>query len=190
MPAPPPVCIALLRAVNVGGRARVPMADLRAALARRGFSDVRTYVQSGNVVLRPPLGTTCDAVARLVEAAVLEASGVATMAIVRTADELAAIVAACPFPAPEAAGTHHHVAFLAGPPTPEAAARLDPQRSPPDALVLHDREVYLHLPGGAGRTRITAAWIERVLGTAVTARNWNTVLALHRLGQDGEQPTR
>ena len=69
-------------------------------------------------------------------------------------------------------------------------ALLDPQRSPRDALVLHDREVYLHLPNGAGRTRITTAWLERVLGTAVTARNWNTVLALHGLAHDEAQPTR
>ncbi len=183
--------VALIRAINVGGRGRVPMPALREAIVALGCRDVRTYIQSGNVVLRAPAALGSGQVlGRHLAGAVLAASGVEAAVIVRTADELAALVAGCPFPSPEADPTRHFATFLEEAPTPAAAAAastLGADRSPPDALVVAGADVYLRLPNGAAETRLTNAWLERALGTRCTARNWRTVLALLALAQEAER---
>jgi uncharacterized protein (DUF1697 family) len=170
--------IALLRAVNVGGRNRVPMPELRAALAAAGLGHVSTVLQSGNVVF-DHAGSEGDAVA-IVRATIAGAFGLDVEVVVRTGAELAAAAAANPFLATGEARDPAtlHVAFLAEAPTPAAVATLDAQRSPPDAFAVRGRDVYLSYPGGSGRSRLTLGYLEGALGVQGTARNWRTVQRL------------
>jgi uncharacterized protein (DUF1697 family) len=165
---------ALLRGVNVGGRGKVSMPELVKAFESLGHSDVRSYIQSGNVVFG---STVADArrVSAALERAIAERFGLETTVLLRTNGELEAIAAGSPFD--EAV----HVVFLDGEPTRAAVAALDPDRSPGDRFEVAGREVYLSLAHGAGRTKLTLDWLERRLGVAGTQRNWNTVLKLVEL---------
>ena len=168
--------IALLRGINVGGRNKLPMTDLRALFEGAGCEDIRTYIQSGNVVFRAAPGLARgipERIGRAIEAAY----GLRVPVTTRTAAELRAMAEGNPFLA-EADPKCLHVAFLADEPEPERLAALDPDRSPPDEWRVVGREIYLHLPNGMGRTKITNAWLDRTLGTMSTARNWRTVLKL------------
>src|SRR4051794_24471585 len=117
--------VALLRGVNVGGRTRVPMAELREALAEVGYEEVTTYIQSGNVVLRAPDGA--KAVAAAVEKRIRADFGVEVTVIVRTHAQLRRMAAASPF-----GSDHVHVAFLSARPAAKAVDALDPARGLPD----------------------------------------------------------
>lgn len=180
------VRVALLRGVNVGGHNRLPMAVLSELVSELGGDDVRTYIQSGNVVFRSRLGEAD--ISRRLEASIAERAGVTTPVIVRTGDELAATVAANPFVAGGIDDRALAVAFLADRPIVEAIATLDPERSPPDELAVGDRAVYLHLPNGVARTRLTNAYLDRRLGTVSTVRNWRTTCRLLAIARelDGE----
>jgi len=174
--------VALLRGVNVGGKALVPMADLRAVLSALGLEDVRTYIQSGNVVF----STSGDDEALLgsrIERAIAGAFDVAPAVLLRRPAELDRIAWSNPYLGAGTDTSRLHVVFLDRRPEPSAAAELDPTRSPPDSLTLDGREIYLHLPGGAGRSKLTLDYFERVLGVRATQRNWNTLLKLLELSQ-------
>ena len=95
--------------------------------------------------------------------------------IVRAAKELDRAIAANPFKGNE---EHVHIAFLADEPSRTLAAGLDPKRSPSDSFVVKGREVYLHLPDGVARTKLTNAYFDRALDTTSTVRNWRTVVKL------------
>lgn len=167
--------VALLRGVNIGKR-RVAMADLRAGLASAGCTDVQTYVQSGNVVLNPPAGwaNVCDELA----AAVTTIAGFAIDVVVRTRDDLHDVIRRNPYP--EAGGTQLHVVFFAGRPRPDPLSDLDMSSFHPEHATLSDRELYLHLPDGMGRSALATALERgsRRSSTVATTRNWNTVQRL------------
>ena len=170
--------IALLRGINVGGKV-LKMADLKSAVAELGFTDIATYLQSGNMVFQAPPAANSELSARIVEAIRVHAR-MDLAVMVRSSDEWRQIVERNPFPqASEAPRTVH--AFILDA-TPEQA-RLD-------ALAAKDvgREdwrivngtLYLHTPDGFGKS-VLAGSIERILKVPMTARNWNTVLALRDL---------
>jgi len=187
---PPPgaaLHVALLRGINVGGRNRLAMADLAAAFAAEGCSEVRTYIQSGNVLFLAPAARVA-AVAVAVEGAIAGRFGFRTPVVIRSAAELARVARANPFLLAGADPATLHVAFLAGPPDAGRVAALDPRRSPPDAFAVRGREVYLHLPNGVARSRLTNAWLDAALGTISTVRNWRTVLEL--LARSSAAPAR
>ena len=175
-----PVHVALLRGINVGGRNTLRMADLAGVFEAAGCRDVRTYIQSGNVLF----GAGPD-LARRIPALVAERLavdlGLAVPVVVRSARQLRAILDANPYLAEGADVAHLHVGFLAGRPTPARIARLDPQRSPPDRFVVLGREIHLHCPNGVARSKLTNAWFDRVLQTTCTVRNGRTVLRLLEL---------
>ena len=176
----PGTYVALLRGINVAGKNRLPMKDLRAMFERAGCSDVRTYIQSGNVVFGASAKVAAQVGAQ-VTAAIAKQLGLKVPVVVRTASELAAVVADNPFLREGEALTRLHVAFLAHAPNEAAFAALDPERSPPDRFGLLGRELFLCCPNGMGRTRLTNDYLDRTLGTVSTVRNWNTVLALFEL---------
>jgi uncharacterized protein (DUF1697 family) len=165
---------ALLRGVNVGGRGKLPMPALVKAFESLGYENVRSYIQSGNVVFRSTVTNPGDLSTGL-ERLLSEQFGLETRVLLRTHSELEAIAAGSPF------GEAVHVVFLDGTPQPTAVAALDPDRSPGDRFEVAGREIYLSLTSGAGRTKLTLDWLERRLGVAGTQRNWNTVLKLVEL---------
>lgn len=171
--------VVLIRGINVGGRGKVAMPALRSALEELEFEDVVTYIQSGNAVFRAK-GKASEVSAR-VEKLLAEEFGVRAKVLVRTPAELVAVEAANPFPRVDRSKLY--VMFLSRVPTKAAIAELDPERSPSDEFAVLGKEVYLHFPGGAGRTKLTIDYFERNLGVAATNRNWNTLRKLIELGK-------
>ncbi len=168
--------VALLRGINVGGKGLIPMAELRSLFTSLGFEDVATYIQSGNVVFRSATADP-DEVADRIEGAIAETFASSPTVILRVPVELEAIAARNPFLPGGADLTKLHVVFLRDVPEDRAAA-LDPEHSPGDRFVLDGREIYLHLPNGAGRSKLGLDYFERVLGVRGTQRNWNTLVRL------------
>jgi uncharacterized protein (DUF1697 family) len=172
--------VLLLRGVNVGGKALVPMARLREVLTDAGYDDVETYVQSGNVVA----GSTArnaDTVARAVERVLAEEFGREIAVVVRTAAAFRKVLDANPFAdrlADGAPGTAVHVAFLRAKPSASGLAKVDAERFAPEEFRAVGKEVYLYLPNGIGRSKLAVELSERRLESAATVRNWNTVTKL------------
>ena len=164
--------VALLRGINVGGKAKLPMKELAAAFAEAGANDVRTYIQSGNVVFR---AEDADAVCARVTRQIAERYGYPGRIVRRTAAELRAAYGNNPFATAGANAALLHVYFLADLPVPKAVEALDLERSAPDAFAVVGREIYLHLPNGMARTKLTNVYFDKALATVSTARNWRTV---------------
>lgn len=174
--------VALLRGVNVGGKHVLPMADLAGMFAQAGCRDVRTYIQSGNVVFRaePVLVRRLPvAVGRAIEARF----GFEAPIVTRSLSELEVVAARNPFPTGRVDPRTLHVVFLLDRPSRADAAALDPERSPPDEFVVQGREIYLRCPNGTARSKLTATYFDATLKTIGTFRNWNTVLKLLELAR-------
>ncbi len=176
------VFVALLRGINLGGKNKIPMAELKSSFASLGFEDVVTYIQSGNVVFRSP-GGDAQALAARIEQQVAEDLGVDAAVLIRTPAELGAIAKSNPFLDREGDLSKLHVIFLSRKPAAKAVAELDPERSPPDEFSVRGREIYLHLPNGAARSKLTIDYFVRRLGVEATARNWNTLIKLLALAE-------
>jgi uncharacterized protein (DUF1697 family) len=176
------VHVALLRGINVGGKHILPMAALAALFTEAGCADVRTYVQSGNVVFRAP-PALARRIPQAVAAALREGFGIAAPVLTRSAAELRAVAEGNPFLAEGADPARLHVAFLQERPDAARVAALDPARSPPDAFRVQGREVYLLCPNGFARTKLSTAWFDSRLATTSTVRNWNTVRKLLALAR-------
>ncbi|MBI4952982.1 MAG: DUF1697 domain-containing protein [Myxococcales bacterium] len=176
--------VALLRGINVGGKNKLPMKELVPLFEQAGCRAVRTYIQSGNVVFRAA-GARAARVPGVVADAIEARFGFRAPVVLRTAAELRAVAGANPFVRSGAEAGALHVVFLAERPTASRAGALDPGRSPPDELVLRGREIYLRLPNGAARTKLTNAYFDATLATTSTVRNWRTVLALAAMPRDG-----
>lgn len=172
--------IVLLRAVNLGARNKVPMAQLRTLLEEEaGYRDVRTYIASGNVLVDGPRGKA--AVARKLERLIADAFDVETIAIVRTPKEFLAVVAGHPFGRDT---SRSHVVFLADRPTAKAAESLAKADHSPDRAVVAGRDIYVQYPAGVQGARLSAAQLERLLDVPGTHRNWRTVAALAELAAE------
>jgi uncharacterized protein (DUF1697 family) len=159
----------LLRGVNVAGN-KLAMSDLRAVVEALGGRDVRTYLQSGNVVYAGPAS-----VAKRLAGRLAEELDVKTAVLSRTHAELVTVVRRRPYPedAPKVS-----VTFLDRAPAMAKTQAIDATTYRPDEFVVEGREVYVHTPGGYGRSKLTNAFFESKLGVVATTRNWNTVLAL------------
>lgn len=177
------VCVALLRGINLAGRTRVSMADLRRLVTELGHADVRTHLQSGNVVFTNSGGSP-SRVARDIEQRIAEELDLSVDVLLRTADDMAAVVAANPFRKEVDDISTLHVTFLAQPPDRKAVRAFQAPDGDPARYAIVDREVYLHTPQGYGRSKLSNAYVERKLEVRATTRNWNTVSKLHQLTAD------
>jgi uncharacterized protein (DUF1697 family) len=178
--------VALLRGVNVGGKGRLAMADLRAVLAELGFRGISTLLQSGNAAFTAAGDSAPTDLAIAIAGGLLSECGLATRVVIRTPAEIQAVIAANPFPEAVSAPKTLHVAFLEEDVDPVRLAALPADRYVPDEIRNGDRVLYLHLPNGAGRSRL-ALEFERKLGIVGTARNWNTVTGLLVLAGDEDR---
>ena len=177
------VVVALLRGINLGSKRRVAMADLRALLSDAGFENVRTHLQSGNVVLDtadPP-----DDAARTIEQRIAERFGFDVDVIVRTVPELAEVAANSPFAAVAADGARHFVVFLPQEPDAEALAELAGEDFGPDRYAGRGREIYAWCPNGMRNSTLMRALTDPRLAPTGTVRNWNTVTKLLALAEAG-----
>jgi uncharacterized protein (DUF1697 family) len=173
-----PTWIALLRAVNVGGRNMVSMPRLRAALTADGFGDVRTYLQSGNIVARAPQRSTA-AVEKRIASVIAQAFDMTVPVVARTPAQLAEVIEGNPFPAAAAERPKLlHVTFLAGDPAADGVAAMHSDDLTKHCSRVDGRHLYVDYVDGVHGSKLTPAYFERRLGVEGTARNWRTVLAL------------
>jgi len=176
--------IALLRGINVGGQNKIRMQDLQRLLEEEGLGRVRTYLQSGNVVFdaassdRAPLASQ-------IEQAILVAYGFDIPVILREAPDLRRIIATNPFLTQRREDPAKlHVLFLAERPAPAAVARMVRPDGESGEWIVGEQEIFLFMPDGVGRSKLTNAFFESRLKTATTGRNWNTVNALLELAEN------
>ena len=168
--------IALLRAVNVGGR-KATSADLQALMAELGFEAGQTLLQSGNLVFRSP--RTGAALEAEIEQAFADRFGFASDVLARTAAQWRAIVAASPHRQMAKDDPSHLVVMpLKSAPTAAALAGLQSAIQGREVVAAVGRELFITYPDGIGTSKLTGAVIERRLGVRGTARNWNTVTKL------------
>ena len=170
--------VLLLRGINVGGHNRLPMADLRALLVALGCEDVATYVQSGNVVCRAE--GTPEALGAELRAVLAAELGLTVPVVGRTAAQWATAVAGNPLLHLDDDPKRLHVTFLDDVPEPDRVDALLAEAAglAPEVLAIAGRDVYLHIPNGYNKAKLTNTFLERRLGRVATARNWRTVLAL------------
>jgi uncharacterized protein (DUF1697 family) len=154
------------------------MPRLREVLTKRGHTDVRTHLRSGNVVLGSELGAV-ELAADLTSAITAE-FGFDVPVVVRTGRELADVVADNPLQEVATDAARYLVTFMAEPPDAEKVAALPPADH--GEYVVNGRELYLWLPDGIQGTPLASWKWDRLLGRVGTARNWNTVTKLSELG--------
>jgi len=177
-----PRYIAFLRGINLGSKRRVGMKELRAVLEEAGYDDVRTLLQSGNVVLTSQVGRErleSDLAKKLGDAFGFEISVIA-----RTRAELADVISADPFSGEADDPARYQVSFLSSEPGRDRVEELEEAAVPPERVAVRGREVYAWHPGGVGRSELAKLITERRLGVGVTARNWRTVTKLLELADD------
>ncbi|HKE21262.1 MAG TPA: DUF1697 domain-containing protein [Bryobacteraceae bacterium] len=174
--------VALIRAINVGGRNMIRMEALRAAHEGLGLVDVQTYVQSGNVVFRAQPAAVKN-LGRRIEDAIEKGHGFRPGVVVRTAEELRGAIALNPF-----AGRKRIepakllVIFLIAEPDPAAAEKLRAIQDVPEEFHLIGRDLYIYFPNGQGRSKFPPL-AEKTLKTPGTGRNWNTVTKLLEMAE-------
>ena len=166
--------VALLRGINVGGRNKVPMAQLRALFESLGCADVQTLIQSGNVVFASRSAPKPAVLAAAVE----KEFGFPVGVMVRSARDLRSTLENNPFS--QAAPNTLHVGFLAKKPTAAQMKQLDAERYLPDRFAIRNAEIYYLLPSGMGRSKLPG-YVDRQLKTPITVRNWNTITKLVEL---------
>jgi uncharacterized protein (DUF1697 family) len=181
--------VALLRGINVGGKNLLPMRALIDMFIDAGCSDVRTYIASGNVVFAAPQ-RLAEELPERIGRAIAHHFGFSCVAMVRSAQSVARVVAANPY----VAATHDvkqlHVVFLARKPARDAVTTLDPKRSPGDEFTVSGDAIYLRLPAGTATSKLTNAYFDSRLATTSTVRNWNTVLKLADMLAERQRPDR
>lgn len=172
--------VALLRGINVGRAKRVPMAELRAAVEGLGFADVRTLLNSGNVVFSGAR-RALDETARAIEEAVAARTGVRARVTVLTGADFSRILDANPLVGLATDPSRAHVAFLREPKVAQRMLEsLAAQAWEPEAFAIGAQAAYLWCPHGISRGQLAAA-VDKALGDLVTMRNWATVTRVQAL---------
>lgn len=171
--------IVLLRGINLAGRNRVSMPELREALEDVGFGDVSTYVQSGNVVLSS--SKSAKRVCSEIEELLADRFDLDVRVVVRTRPELAAVVERNPLEKVARNPKLYQVTFLEKAPDAEVVRKLEAAAVGKEQVMLDGRELYAWHPDGVGRSKLAALMSGKALGVTATARNWTTVTKLLEL---------
>jgi len=178
-----PAYVAMLRGVNVGGNP-LKMAWLREACEAMGLRDVRTYLQSGNIVLSSPLGAA--KLAAMLKETIDRQTRLPVPVIIRSAKDMAGIVGGNPFLKRKAIDASKlHVTFLGDTPKQPDITRLDKLAGTRDEYHFARREIFLHCPINYGETKLSNTALEKTLGVSATTRNWNTVTTLAEMVENG-----
>lgn len=171
--------VAFLRGINVAGHGRLPMKDLVAAIERVGGRDVRTYIQSGNAVFESSRSDRARLSGQLATE-IDDSHGFKPQVLILGREDIVHAIERNPFPDAESEPKSLHLGFLASVPRHPNLEKLEAIRIPSERFQLLGAVFYLHAPDGVGRSRLAAA-SERLLGVAMTARNWNTVCKMREL---------
>jgi uncharacterized protein (DUF1697 family) len=178
------IYVSMLRGINVGGHKRIKMDQLRASFEALGFEQVKTYIQSGNVVFKT-VKSSPAVLSRKMEERILKDFGFPASVITRTAGEIAATITNNPFLKERGIDPERlHVMFLSEAPAPAALKKLVDLIAPPDQARSSDRELYFYLPNGMSQSVLMKKPVDRILSVVTTTRNWNTVNSLHQMCKD------
>ena len=177
-----PVYISLLRGINVLGRKRVEMIRLREMFEGMGFDEVRTYINSGNVVFKTRKSAPAT-LSKKIEERMVETFGFSALVMTRTAEELGRAIRGSPFVKEGGSKPAHvFIGFMAESPTGDAVEKLRARATQAERVRCGEREIYVYYLDGMGRAKaLTHGVVERVLAVSVTMRNWNTVSKLYEM---------
>jgi uncharacterized protein (DUF1697 family) len=176
-----PICIALLRGINIGPHKRMKMEKLRASCEQLGFKQVQTLIQSGNVVFQAAK-ISPEAISKKLEKQIETDFGFSADVIAQTKDELEKVIAKNPFVGVRGIEPARlHVLFLPEAPSPEAIKKLESLPLAPDKVHPAGKEIYFYFPNGVSGSSLWKHPLDRVLGVAGTMRNWNTVTKLYEM---------
>lgn len=176
--------IGLLRGINVGGRNKLPMRELRQLLENLGLRRVRTYIQSGNVVFESAKANREELAAGITDA-VEQKHGFHPEILLVEPEELRRAMAENPYPEAEATPKTLHLTFLSSPPKNPDMESLEKLRQEDERYALQGKVFYLHAPKGIGKSKL-AAHIEKAMGVRGTARNWRSVAAIMAMAEAEE----
>ena len=179
-----PIYISMLRGINVGAHKRIKMDRLRTSFENLGFEQVKTYIQSGNVIFKTNRIST-PVLSRRIEEKLLADFGFPVSVISRTVEEMAGTIQNNPFLKDRSIDPEKfHVTFLSGVPAPSSLEKLKTLAIAPEQFRCVGKEMYLYLPNGAGKSILMKNPLDRALSVVTTTRNWRTVNALHQMCQD------
>ena len=173
--------VTILRGINVSGQNKIRMADLSLLYESLGFTNVRTYIQSGNIVFESVPGKP-DKLVHDIERAIRNKYGFEVPVLVRTGAEMQSAIKANPFLKEKGIDvTSLHLTFLERAPEKSVVQKFDPGPLGHDRYSIRDANVYLYCPDGYGKTRLSNTFLEKRLGVRATTRNWKTVNVLNDL---------
>jgi uncharacterized protein (DUF1697 family) len=171
--------VALLRGINLGARNKVPMAELRRVLEDAGYGDVRTYIQSGNVLFERAAKDRV-ALARRLESEIKQAFGVSSPVALRTFAEIRKVATSHPFGKDT---SHGHVSFLLAKPKPAAVRAVHALDVAPDEVKVVAENVFVRLPNGVQGAKLGGALLEKTIGVPGTMRTFRTVTKLAEMAE-------
>jgi len=179
-----PTYISMLRGINVSGQKPVKMDQLRRMFEALGFTHVKTYVQSGNVVFQSKKIAPAD-LSKEIEERILREFGFDVPVISKTVEEIGTTIQNNPFLKEKAIDPAKlHVTFLSGVPAKPALEKLSALDAAPDRFHSLITEIYLHCPDGYGRSKLSNNVLEKLLSLRATTRNWKTVNELYRMATE------
>lgn len=179
-----PVYVALLRGINVGAHKRIKMDALRQTFEALKFQEVKTYIQSGNVVFKTAK-VPAEKLAQRIEKQILSDFGFAASVVCRTFDEMRDAIEKNPFvKIPGIDPEKLHVSFLSAAPAAEGLAKLEKLTVAPERSCCVEKEVYLYLPNGTAESTLMKTPLDRTLSIIATTRNWRTVNTLRQMCQE------
>ncbi|HZQ19628.1 MAG TPA: DUF1697 domain-containing protein [Terriglobales bacterium] len=179
-----PIYIAMLRGINVGPHKRMKMEKLRATCESLGFEDVKTYIQSGNIVFRAAKMSD-SSLAKKLGAGVVRDFGFSADVITRTGEEMGRVSECNPLLREKGVDESKlHVVFLAEKPTPESLKKLQELTLAPDRVRSLGREIYFYFPNGVSGSSLWKHPLDKVLAITGTMRNWNTVNKLDEMARE------
>jgi uncharacterized protein (DUF1697 family) len=175
------IYIAMLRGINVGGHKKIKMDALRRSFEKLGFEEVRTYIQSGNVVFRAGK-ISAAALSKRIEEKIVADFGFSASVICRRANELCRIIEDNPFLKQRGIDPEKlHVTFLSEAPAVTSVKTVEELITPPDQARFQRKEIYFYLPNGVSSSILMKRPVDRLLGVVTTTRNWRTVNTLHAM---------
>ncbi len=173
--------VAMLRGVNVGGKNKVKMAALCEALEASGLNNIRTYIQSGNLVFEPNGRSSLELVTEI-QATLQSRFGLEVPVIVRSSKQFIQMIENNPWRHDSVIDPKQlHVTFLERKPASALISKLEHLTGSDDQFRLVKSSLYLHLPNGYSRTKLNNGFFESKLGMSCTTRNWKTCLALQQM---------
>ena len=176
--------IAILRGINVGGKRKILMADLRGLFEKMKFSNISTYIQSGNVFFNVKSEPNNLELSQKIEEAIKKEFGLEVPVIVRTPKEIEVAINQNPFYQSNSDITSLHLTFLQEKPTEENRQTTAAYNYEPDQFLIEGKEVFIYCAGKYHRSKLTNNFFEKKLKVRATTRNWKTVLKLLELGKE------